>query len=285
MYSQEITRCHRAAIVIAIDQSCSMSGLMTQYGVTLSKAEVVSMVVGELIDELIMHSNRDGGYRHYYDIAIVGYSGDRVYSLIGDELMFYPITILAGRDVPRTTYAFCYDTLASNDCLFQKEVSLWVDAKAQGATPMHKMICCVTDLVAEWCSREENRDSFPPLVFNVTDGEASDASYDMLRCAARNLRNTGTNDGNTLFMNIHISSDTSHKSILFPNINEVPLSVRHAHLLMDMSSTMPPQLHHYVCRCRSKFASAPYFAMSYNSSMSELIAILNIGSRSLVVGL
>ena len=285
MYSQEITRCHRAAIVIAIDQSCSMSGQMVLHGVLLSKAEAVSMVVGQLIDELIMRSNRDGEYRYYYDIAVVGYSGDKVYSLIGDELRFYPITILAGRDVPHTTYTFNYNTINNRDCSFQEEVSLWVNARAQGATPMHKMICCVTDLVADWCSREENRDSFPPLVFNVTDGEASDASYDMLRCAARNLRSTGTSDGNTLFMNIHISSDTSHTPILFPNINEVPLSIRHAHLLMDMSSTMPNHLHHYVCKCRANFAEAPYFAMSYNSSMSELIAIINIGSRSLVVGL
>ena len=285
MYSQEITRCHRAAIVIAIDQSCSMSGQMVLHGVSLSKAEVVSMVVGQLIDELIMRSNRDSEYRHYYDIAIVGYSGDRVYSLIGDELKFYPITILAGQDVPRTTYIFSYSTFDNDGTLFQEDVSLWVRANAQGATPMYKMICRITSLVADWCSREENRDSFPPLVFNVTDGEASDASYDMLRSAARNLRSTGTNDGNTLFMNIHISSDTRHDSIIFPSINEVPLSIRHAHLLMDMSSTMPEQLHHYIKKNRSGFAEPPYYAMSYNSSMPELITMLNIGSRSLIVGL
>ena len=285
MYTQEITRRHRAAIVIAIDQSTSMSGRMELNGWDLSKAEVVSMVVGRLIDELVLRSHRDGGYRHYYDIALVGYSGDRVYSLLGEEMTFYPITMLAGREVPRTTYALGYRTLRGGTHSFQEEVSQWVKPCAQGATPMYKMISMVTNLVAEWCDREENRDSFPPLVFNVTDGEASDAGYDMLRSAAHRLQATGTNDGKTLFVNVHISSDTSHAPILFPNIHEVPLSIRHAHLLMDMSSVMPESLHPYICECRSGFSRPPYIAMSYNASMSELVAMLNIGSRSLVVGL
>ena len=285
MYSQEITRRHRAAIVIAIDQSCSMNGRMELNGWDLSKADAVSMVVGHLIDELVLRSRRDGSYRHYYDIALVGYSGDRVYSLLGDEMMFYPITMLAGRKVPRTTYALNYRTMQSSSYQFQEEVSLWVEPCAQGSTPMYKMICTVTNLVAEWCARDENRDNFPPLVFNVTDGEASDADYDMLRSAAHRLKSTGTNDGNTLFVNIHISSNTNHAPICFPNIHEVPLSILHAHLLMDMSSVMPEQLHSYICNNRSYFSNPPYIAMSYNASISELVVMLNIGTRSLVVGL
>ena len=285
MYTQEITRRHRAAIVIAIDQSCTMGGRMMLNGWDLSKAEVVTMVVGRLIDELIMRSHRDNGYRHYYDIALLGYSGDSVYSLLGDEMMFYPITTLAGREVPRTTYALSYRTLHSGNHTFREEVSLWVEPSAHGATPMYKMICAATSLVAEWCAKEENKDSFPPLVFNVTDGEASDASDDMLRSVSSRLKQTGTRDGNTLFVNIHISSDTCHTPILFPNIHEVPLSIRQTHLLMDMSSIMPESLHPYICENRANFSKPPYIAMSYNASMSELVAMLNIGSRSLVVGL
>ncbi len=284
MYSQEITRRHRAAIVIAIDQSCSMGGRMSLNGWNLSKAEVVSVVVGQLIDELILHAHRDNTIRHYYDIALVGYSGEQVYSLLGEDIAFHPITALAGRSVPRTAYTLAHKTINGNTRNIVQDVSLWVKPAAQGATPMYKMICSVTQLVEEWCSREENRDSFPPLVFNVTDGEASDAGYDMLRSAAHRLQSTGTTDGKTLFVNIHISSDTSHSPILFPNLNEVPLSIHNAHLLMDISSIMPEPLHPYIVECRSSFASPPYIAMSYNASMSELVAMLNIGSRSLTIG-
>jgi hypothetical protein len=254
-------------------------------GHKLSKAEAVSMVTGRLIDELIMRSHRDNGYRYYYDIALIGYSEDRVYSLLGDELSFYPITIIAGRSVRRVPYTLYYNTLNGGTVSFCEDVSLWIEPRAQGATPMYKMINCVTTLVADWCAKEENRDSFPPLVFNITDGEASDANYDMLRSASNRLRNTGTTDGKTLFMNVHISSNTDHAPILFPNIHEVPLSVRHAHLMMDMSSVIPESLHPYIRECRTSIANPPYIAMSYNASMSELVAMLNIGSRSLMVGL
>lgn len=285
IYSQEITRKHRAAIVIAIDQSSSMSGGIELQGCNISKAEAVSMVTGQLIDELIMRSYRDGNYRHYYDIALIGYSQDRVYSLLGDRIAFYPITGLAGRNVARTSYRFPHNTMEKGICYFTEEISMWVEPRAEGATPMYKMLNCVTELVEEWCSKEENSESFPPLIFNVTDGEVSDGSEDMLRSAALRLRKSGTKDGNSLFMNIHISSDSSHKPILFPTPCEVPLAIRYAHLLMDMSSVLPEPFNQYVKECRQYFAQPPYIAMSYNASMSELVAMLNIGTRSLTIGL
>lgn len=166
-----------------------------------------------------------------------------------------------------------------------EDVSMWIEPRAEGSTPMYKMINCVIELVRAWCDKEENRESFPPLVFNITDGEASDANYDMLRSAAMRLRKTGTQDGETIFANVHISSDTAHSPILFPSVLEVPLSIRHAHLLMDMSSIIPEQIHSYICNCRRNYSQPPYIAMSYNSSISELVAMLNIGSRSPIMGL
>lgn len=285
MYSQEITRRHRVAIVIAIDQSCSMGGKMRLNGWDLSKAEAVSMATGHLIDELIMRSCRDGGYRHYYDIALIGYSGDDIYPLFGQEIKFYPITSLAEQKVDKMAYLLDYKTLTNGVHPFHDEVSQWVKPVAKGATPMFKMINCVTALVSEWCSKEENRDSFPPLVFNITDGEASDANYEMLRNAAYRLRNTGTTDGKTLFMNVHISSEINHSSIIFPTPQEVPIEIRHAHLLMDMSSVVPKQLHGYINQHHTNFSQQKYIAMGYNTSMAGLITMLNIGTRSLVVGL
>jgi hypothetical protein len=106
----------------------------------------------------------------------------------------------------------------------------------------------------------------------------------MLLSAAMRLRNTGTTDGKTLFMNVHISANTDLAPMVFPTALEVPSSIRYAHLLMEMSSILPVQFNPYVRECRSNFAQPPYVAMSYNASMSELIAMLNIGSRSLIVG-
>ncbi len=280
MYSQEVTRNHRAAIVIAIDQSSSMSGRMTVDGWDLSKAETVSIVTGRLIDELILRSKRDNTYRDYYDIALIGYSNEDVYPLMGNEVKFYPITLFASQRVPRTCYSTSLTTLEGRVRTFYEDVSLWVKPRAQGDTPMCKMINRVRTLVEDWCNNEVNRESFPPIVFNITDGEASDADYNTLRNAAHRLKQTGTNDGKTLFVNIHISSNTLCPPIIFPTISEIPLATRYAHLLMDMSSIMPEELTPQIVECRDRYAPAPYLAMGYNTSVSELIAMLSIGTRS-----
>ncbi len=285
MYTQEITRCHRAAIVIAIDQSSSMSSEVPFGNNIVSKAEAVSMVTSSIIDELIMRSHRDNGYRHYFDIALIGYSGEQVYSLLGEDIAFYPITQLANQVTHHKPYSFSCNTLNRGVCEMDDVASIWVKPRAQGATPMYKMLCCVTQLVHEWCNKEENRESFPPLVFNITDGEATDADYDMLRDAALRLKKTGTQDGNTLFVNVHLSPDSNHSSIIFPTTYETPISIRHAHLLMDMSSAIPPQLEGTIIDCRKTYSKGPYVAMSYNTSISEIITVLNIGSRSFVMGL
>ena len=284
MYTQEITRRHRAAIVIAIDQSSSMSSRISLNGQEISKADVVSMVVGRLVDELILRSRCDSGYRYYYDIALIGYSEDSVYSLLDEEIAFYPITKLAEYSVRRVPYILSYNTLDGESCSFCENVSLWVEPRAQGSTPLYKMMQSVTALVEEWCAKEENRDSFPPLVFNISDGEASDADYDMLRSAAQRLRNSATSDGNTLFMNVHISSNTEVEPIVFPTSSELEPATRYISLLKEMSSTIPEPFNMYVGECRSNYAAPPYIAMSYNASISELIAMLNIGTRSTKTG-
>ena len=253
-------------------------------GEEVSKADVVALVTGRLIDELIMRSFCGDSYRYYYDIAILGYSNDCIYPLLGEDDGFYPITTLAARKVEHSTYRLPYNTLNGEKNHFFEKVSMWIKPRAEGNTPMYKAITRVTELVSKWCANEENRDSFPPVVFNITDGEASDGADEMLRAAASRLKETGTRDGATLFANVHISSSENQHPIIFPTAAELPEAVRYATLLMDMSSVVPPQFNDHVCACRSQFAEPPYVAMSYNASISELIAMLNIGSRSSRIG-
>ena len=85
MYTQEITRKHRAAFVLVLDQSTSMQQ-QVQFGrLTATKAEVVAYTANALITELIDRCRRADGVRDYYDIAVIGYSGEEVKSLLPRE--------------------------------------------------------------------------------------------------------------------------------------------------------------------------------------------------------
>ena len=86
---------------------------------------------------------------------------------------------------------------------------------------MYELLLCVTDMVERWCREPQNRQSFPPVIFNITDGEATDATPEMVLRAAENLKAVATEDGNVLLVNIHLSSEPSAKALLFPQPDEL----------------------------------------------------------------
>lgn len=102
MYSQEITRRHRTAFVIAIDQSGSMQEKVCFGRHEMSKAAAVARITNSLLTELVDRSRRTDGVRNYYDVAVVGYSGDEARMLL-DEEGFIAIDRLARRQPPCET--------------------------------------------------------------------------------------------------------------------------------------------------------------------------------------
>ena len=76
MYTQSITRNHRTAFILAIDCSGSMAESILFRGRRLTKAEAVAGITNDLLFELVERARRSDGIRDYYDIAVIGYSGD-----------------------------------------------------------------------------------------------------------------------------------------------------------------------------------------------------------------
>ena len=76
MYTQEITRRHRAAFVLVLDQSGSMQERIRLGRMNITRAEAVTLMANALITELIDRCRRTDSLRNYYDIAVVGYGND-----------------------------------------------------------------------------------------------------------------------------------------------------------------------------------------------------------------
>ncbi len=281
LYTREITRSHRGAFVIAIDQSASMQESTVLANEVMTKAEAVAVVTGRLVDELVMRARRDDGVRDYYDLAIVGYSCGEVYSLLGAEPAFVPVNVVASH-IPERFSIRVERLLPSGGREEASErLTAWVRPHAEGDTPMYEMLLTVRDMVERWCADPRNSDSFPPVVFNITDGESTDCDEEQLRHAAGRLRDLSTSDGNTLLFNIHIATGESGESMLFPRADEIGAEDHYARLLADISSPVPDSLNDCIRSFRGDFAPPPFIAMSYNASITEAVAMLNIGSRSL----
>ena len=281
MYTQSITRTHRTAFVLAIDGSGSMSEEIRFRGRTATKAEAMAAVTNDLLFERVERARRDDGVRDYYDIAVIGYSGDdEIRPLLPEGRRMMAVSELAALETPVRTETVEHRLPDGTIALREIPSPAWIEPHAAGRTPMYQALAEVRDLVAEWCARTANAESFPPVVFNITDGEATDCDAEELRAVAEQIRSLGTADGNALLINIHIAADESGRTVFFPTEEEAAYPNRYARLLYDCSSPMPALFDAAIREAKGPGALPPFRGMSFNASAAELIAMLNIGSIS-----
>ncbi len=280
MYTQEITRRHRTAFVIMLDRSASMQGHVRFGRMMMTKAEAVAFTANALVSELVDRSRRTDGVRNYYDVAVVGYGNDSVDMLLGQS-GWVSVDELALRE-PRMK-SISVETLLPDGTAAMVEHSrvAWVEPHAEGTTPMYEAMLRVRDLLAEWCGKSENRESFPPIVINITDGEPSDCNDGELLDICSQVRAISTDDGNVLLLNVHITTADSLPSIIFPMADELLAAGRPARVLAECSSIMPEAFAEAIHDLKGAVAVPPYYGLGYNATVAELLSIINIGSRSI----
>ena len=279
MYSQSITREHRTAFLIALDRSGSMCEMIETPDGLRTKAEVVCDITNSLLFELIERARRHDGVRNYYDIAVIGYSGGGIEPLLGDK-WFLPVSELASLEPTITTRVVNRTTPDGKQTLHRLQSPAWITPNAEGETPMYELFCQIHSLVKEGCADPSHRESFPPVVFHITDGEASDCCREDLVALCRAIGEEATADGATLLLNSHLSSNTLQPRILFPNRIEELHENRYARVLYECSSEMPACFEEQIRHLRGDHAPDPFRGMSYNCSIRELVSLLNIGSIS-----
>ncbi len=287
MYESAITREHRTAFALLIDQSGSMVESVEYDGQTTTKAKAVAEVTNQIIAELIERARRHDGIRDYYDIAIIGYSNENVKSMLGDNpnRPFISIAELAARSVKIQSRIVERVTPAGASAPYKVDTPMWVEPLASGNTPMYGALCCIFDALRSWCAEPNNRDSFPPIVINITDGESTDCSTEDLKAISKRIRSLKTADGEIFMINIHIAATGTAGSTIFPTLKEVEtISHRKTRELCQISSVMPEPFNELICELKGVPTGRDFVGMSHNTSIEELITILNIGTMSVKRG-
>lgn len=279
MYTQEITRQHRSAIVLLIDRSASMQEFVCIGKHRVSKAEAVTIIASAIITELIDRCRRIEGLRNYYDVAVIGYGNDMVDMLLGEE-DFVSVERLTHRQHKSRSASYEVELPDGQSRIIEHNSSLWFEPKAEGNTPMYEALLKARNLVERWCLHEQNRDSFPPIVINITDGEMSDCNPSELLDISTIIRRQATNDGNTLLLNIQIESSLETKALIFPTREELQNVSAATRLFAESSSVMPELFNQDIINLKGKGYEPPFIGMGYNANILELLSIINIGSRS-----
>ncbi len=278
MYNHPITRTCRTAFVLLIDRSGSMSDFLPQEK-ERTKAEAVCEIVNQLLFELIERARRSDGVRDYYDVAVISYSGRGVEPLLGKE-WFLPITRLAELSPQKRVYWVNRPHPEGGTTTHRIAYPEWIRPNAEGCTPLYEALSELYLRLEAWCQDPRHLQSFPPVVFHITDGEASDADPKSLKDICQRIRQLQTADGNVLLLNCHLSSAALTSSVLFPTQIEELKENRYGRLLFECSSEMPGPFEAGIRALKSSFETGPFRGMSFNCSPHEIMSLLNIGSIS-----
>ncbi|HRK28233.1 MAG TPA: hypothetical protein PK239_13230 [Chitinophagales bacterium] len=279
-YSAKIRRDQPTALVFLIDQSGSMGGgSLTIDGKTMSKADAAARIVNAALRELLKKSTKNDELRNYIDIAIIGYGKESKANMAwSGKLAGKTWVNMAELDENAektviSSWVFFPDGSSEEE---KATVSSWFKPVASGLTPMLSAIQKATDLVREWIANGHNS-SFPPVVINITDGEATDAKAPALLKAAETLSELRTDDGQVLFLNCHLS-ETEGDSVFFPNDkNELPPD-EYARLLFDMSSVMPEKYRSEVEQIKKAASGLNYKGMTFNADGTRLVQFITVGT-------
>lgn len=280
-YLARITQSAPTAIVLLVDQSGSMAEPICLNGTTCTKAEAVATAINTLLAELIARTRRANGYLPYYDLAVLGYSGSEVRSLLptlGSDRFMTP-ELLADNPAAVTEVQRTRTLPDGRQVTTLMREKRWVRAAAEWNTPMVAAFRETHALLRDWCARHKGQPCYPPTVINITDGEATDGTPDEVAKAAQRLQSLSTADGKVLLLNIHLSGSEA-KPILFPLSEEELPENRYARLLYRISSPMPALYRDEIALLRGHSSTETPRGMGFNTNMTDLVRMMNIGTAT-----
>ncbi|GBD35717.1 hypothetical protein HRbin36_00831 [bacterium HR36] len=275
-YDAEISRNNPTCFLLMIDQSGSMSdGFAGQ--TDRSKAQQLADIINRLLADICLRcvKNPSEGVRDYFYVGVIGYGrNDSAYPALAGPLagqQLVRVSELANNPLRVEQRAIQVEDGAGG--LMQRTVRfpIWFEPLADNGTPMCQAFQMAYDILQDWTKRYPR--SFPPVVFNITDGQPTDG--DPLPDSQR-LQQLATSDGNVLVFNIHVS-ETAGQPLLYPEREDL-LPDDYARLLFRMSSVLPP---HLVTFLREEgFTITPQSrGFVFNANAVEVIRFLNIGTR------
>lgn len=239
------------------------------------KCDAVADALNRLLSELTIKCAKEEGVRDYFYVSVIAYGGSDVGPALGGSLL--------GRDlIPLSEVALSPARLETRrkkvpdgaGGLVEQDVRfpVWVDPVAAGGTPMCRALNRAQAVISDWLS--DHPACFPPVVLNLTDGQATDGDPVI---PADGLRELASADGAVLLFNLHVSSDSS-PPISFPDHDAV-LPNQFARTLFSMSSALPDHMRTYAQQ-QGVAVSGTSRGFVFNADMTSVVQFLDIGTRT-----
>ncbi len=270
-YSAEISRVNPGCFIFLLDQSGSMSDTMAQG--QKRKSDVVADSLNRLLMELSIKCAKEEGVRDYFQVAVIGY-GARVGpalqgTLSGQDIV--QLSEIASNPLRVEQRAKKVDDGAGGVIEQTIKLPVWIEPSHNGGTPMSQALKAAFNIAHTFVTNHP--DCFPPVVLNLTDGEATDGDPSV---AAAEIRSLASSDGNALLFNLHIS--TAGSPIIFPDSDSM-LTDKFARQLFEMSSMLPAPMCSYAAQ-QGVQTSQSTRGFVFNADIVAVVQFLDIGTRA-----
>ena len=276
-YSADISRANPGCFLFLVDRSASMRGALAgQPG--QRKMDQAADAINRILDAVSQRCSSGMDIRDYFHIGILGYNTDAAAAPIITSVLqgtvadapFLPISQVV--DIAEVVERPVRESDGAGGIVeVTRRFPVWLQPHAEYRTPMCEVLHHAAQALENWVGQYP--DSFPPIVINVSDGNATDGDPEPLAERIMGLR---TSDGNALMFNVHLSG-RSTMPIQFPDTEEgLPdeLAVR----LFRMSSIVPEGSRNLAASLdltMSEYARGFVF----NADMTSLVQFLDIGTR------
>lgn len=272
-YQAEISRANPSCFLFLIDQSGSMSDPFGGGESTKKKADGVADAINKLLQNLVIKCAKSDGVRDYYNVGVIGYGASVgsafVGSLAGKDLS--PISQIANSPARIEERSKKVDDGAGGLVDQTIKFPIWFDPIANGGTPMSQALAKAKTIIQDWIAQHPS--CFPPIVINITDGEATDGNPSD---AANDIKGLSSSDGNVLLFNVHLSSQRANP-IEFPD-SDGALPDEFARLLFTMSSILPTHIQN-AAKQEGYQVSEASRGFVFNADIVSVIRFLDIGTR------
>jgi hypothetical protein len=271
-YSAEISRSNPTCCLFLVDQSKSMRESMGGGG-GKPKADAVADSLNRLLYTLVLRCVWGQSVLDRFHVGVLGY-GRVVLPALGGALAereLVPISELARSPLRVEQRINLVDDGRGGQVEQVVKFPVWFEPQGGGKTPMTKCLERAAEIISTFLI--EHPACYPPLVINLSDGEATDGDPEP---AARSLRELASEDGPVLVFNAHLSS-LPHQAIEFPD-DDAGLPDDYARRLFRMSSSLPQAMQ--TAARQAGLAITPNSrGFVFNADLSSVIRFLDIGTR------
>jgi len=233
LYSAQITRANPTCLILLLDQSGSMADPFGGDEV-VRKADFVADVVNHTLHDLVIRCTKTEEVRNYYYVSVIGY-GRTVGPALGGALSnrsLAPISEVAEYPLRVETRLRSVPDGMGGVVEMPVRFPVWLYPLADGGTPMCQAFTQARVVIDQWLAAHPH--GFPPTVLHLTDGESGDGDPTAL---GQEMMSLGTDDGQVLIFNCHVSSRRGAK-IDYPT-GDSKLPDGFARTLFQVSSLLP----------------------------------------------